>query len=266
MKKRNLLLMAALLITAAMFTACEDDEIFDPPTVLTSAGGEIVLAEGVEEYTVEGTVLSDAGVAEIKLLQVTDDGNFQIGNTLTNFENPNSVPYSFTITGITDVMVVKVEATDVEMQTSYSDEITLVYTPIPETHLTDAEEATWQRVGGAAGTGLEEFGLKWTSNVKSMNYAVIAKDEADKFVQLAADAWEEITTLEALEEAVEQADDMNDYREVNVTEAYSEYDDVLATKVGDEYFLILVKSATVDATEDPVIFTINIDYKTAETE
>ncbi len=264
MKKTKLLLMAALLIVAAVFTACEDDEIFDPPTVLTSAGGEIVLAEGVEEYTIEGTVLSDAGVAEIKLLEVTDDGNFQIGTTLTNFENPNSVPYSFTITGITDVLVVKVEATDVEMQTSYSNEITLVYTPIPETPLTEAEEATWQRVGRTAGTGLGEFGLKWTLNEKSV-MAVISKETAEKFVQLDEEAWEEIETLEALTEAVDDAEDMEDYRGVSAGQNAT-YNDVLATVVDGQYFLILVKSATVTTADAGTTITIEVEYKTAETE
>ncbi len=256
--------VAGLLIVAAVFTACEEDEIFDPPTVLTSAGGEIVLAEGVEEYTLEGTVLSDAGVAEIKLLEVTDDGNFQIGSTLTNFENPNQVSFTFTITGITDVMVVKVEATDIDMQTSYSDDITLVYTPIPETPLTEAEEATWQRVGGTAGTGLEEFGLAWTLNQKSV-MAVIRKDTAEKFVQLAEEAWEEIETLEALTEAVEEADDMDDYRGVSA-EQNDTYNDVLATVVNGQYFLILVKSATVTTGDAGTTVTITVDYKTADTE
>ncbi len=258
------LFVAGLLLVTAMFTACEDDEIFDPPTVLTSAGGEIVLDEGVEEYTLEGTVLSDAGVAEIRLLEVTDDGNFQIGSTLTNFEDPNSVPYSFTITGITDVMVVKVEATDIDMQTSYSDEITLVYTPVPETQLTDAEQTEWKRVGGNDGTGLDEFGLKWTRNLKSV-MAVIEKDGAGKFVQLAEEAWEEIETLEALIEEVEDAEDMEDYRGVSA-EQDNTYNDVLATVVDGQYFLILVKSATVTTGDAGTTVTIDVEYKTADTE
>lgn len=222
------------------------------------------MPEGVEEYTLEGTVLSDAGVAEIRLLEVTDDGNFQIGNTLTNFENPNQVSFSFTITGITDVMVVKVEATDIDMQTSYSDEVTLVYTEIPDTPLTEAEETEWKRIAGSDGTGLDEFGLKWTLNEKSV-MAVISKEAAEKFVQLEEEAWEEIETLEALTEAVEEAEDMDDYRGVSA-EQNDTYNDVLATVVDDQYFLILIKSATVTTADAGTTITITVEYKTTETE
>ena len=256
--------MASLILLAAFFTACEDDEVFDPPVITLNQGPEVVLAEGVEVFSLTGTVESDAGLSEVNLLEVTDDGNF-ILESVTTFADPNTYSFDFMISGITEQMTVAVEAVDTELQATNSMSVTIVYTPVPETPLTEAEEATWQRIGGQPGTGLDMFGLAWTANAKSIS-AVIRKDDADKFVQLEAEDWEGITILEDLIEKVDDADDMQDYRGVSATTPGT-YDDVLATVVGDQYFLILVKSATVTFSEATgTTVTIYVEYKTVEPE
>lgn len=262
MYKSNFLFAAALVTLAAIFTGCEDDEVFNPPTVLTEVGGEIVLDEGVTEFTLEGTVQSEPGLSEVRLLEILEDKYFQL-ESVSSFDDPGFYSYSFTITGITDTISVVVEATDTEFQTSTSDPVTIIYTPIPETLLTEAKDTIWKRIAGDDGTGLEMFGLEWTDNLKTV-MAVIKKNGADKFVQLEETDWEDITTLEDLAVAVETADDMVDYRGVSA-EADDTYNDVLATQVGDQYFLILVESATVEYDQQiGTTVTINIFYKTAE--
>jgi hypothetical protein len=264
MNKFKFLSVASMILLAAFFTACEDDEVFDPPVVTLNQGPDVVLDEGVETFTLTGTVESAAGLSEVNLLEVTDDGNF-ILESVTTFADPNTYSFDFMISGITDRITVAVEAIDTELQATNSMAVTIVYTPVPETPLTEAEEATWQRVGGQDGTGLGMFGLAWTSNVKSIS-AVIRKDDADKFVQLTEADWEEITTLEALTEKVEAADDMDDYRGVSA-EQDDIYNHVLATVVGDQYFLILVKSATVTfSAETGTTISISVEYKTVEPE
>lgn len=264
MKKFRSLFTAGLVLFAFVFTSCEDDEVSSPPLVLTTSGGEIVLAEGVGDYTLDGSVQSEAGVAEVRLLEVTDDGNFQIGGALTSFDDPGLVSFSFAITGITDTMVVRVEAIDVEFQASYSDDITFIYTPVEETPLTEAVAATWERVGGSDGTGLDMFGLKWILNQKTTK-AVITKEDADKFVQLDEAAWDEIETLESLAEALEDTEGIEDYRGVSATDSGT-YSDVLGTKIGDRHFLILVREATVTSVDVGTKVIIDISYKTVEDE
>ncbi len=258
-------MMSVIVMAAVVFTSCEDDdEIFDPPTVLTSAGGTIILEEGVDEYTVNGTAQSSAPLMEIKLLEVTGDGEFQIGNSITEFADPLFHQFSFTITGIDSDITVKVRVTDTEYQDADTDPINIVYTPPSETPLTEASDTTWQRIAGADGTGLGDFGLAWTLNQKTTR-AVISKDGAEKFVQLDEQAWDELETLEALMEEVEASEDMEDYRGVSA-EAPATYNDVLATIYDGRYYLILVESATVESTDAGTLINISVQYKTSPQE
>ena len=256
-------MIAALILAAALFTGCSEDEpeIFDPPTVLTSAGGNIHLEEGADEYTIEGTAQSSAPLMDIRLLEITDDGEFQIGSSITDFDSPLFRQFAFAITGIDRDMTVRVRVTDTEYQSATTDDINIFYTALPpDTPLSEPADTVWQRTGGAAATGLGEFGLAWTSNVKTV-MAVIRKDEAEKFVQLDESDWDEIETLEALMEKVEEAEDMEDYRGVSA-EASATYNHVLATVHDGRYYLILVESATVQSTDAGTVVTISVQYKT----
>lgn len=255
---------AALIIVAAMFTGCDEDEpeIFDPPTVLTSAGGNINLEQGVDQYTIEGTAQSTAPLMDIRLLRITGDSEVQIGSSITDFANPVFHQFSFTITGIDQDMTVRVRVTDTEYQSATTDAINIFYTPPPaETPLSEPADTVWKRTAGAAATGLADFGLAWTSNIKTIK-AVIRKDEAEKFVQLDESDWEEIETLEALMERVDEADDMADYRGVSAT-ASGTYNHVLATVHNGQYYLILVESATVQSTDAGTVVNISVQYRTA---
>ncbi|BDC99560.1 hypothetical protein [Persicobacter psychrovividus] len=108
---------------------------------------------------------------------------------------------------------------------------------------TPLEEADFkaERSGGADATGLDAYGLAWTSNT---NTSAIIKKDADKLVKLSAEDYENITSVEALMAAVDAADDMDDFRDVSVSES-KDYDLVIATKKGDDYFMINITRADV---------------------
>ena len=81
-----------------------------------------------------------------------------------------------------------------------------------ETDLSAAAAFSFKRVGGQAATGdLSKFGLKWPENVLAATNVSLQKDGASKFVELAAADWSNITTQEALKEAIDKASDMKAY-------------------------------------------------------
>ncbi|RLD56899.1 MAG: hypothetical protein DRJ05_10575 [Bacteroidetes bacterium] len=119
------------------------------------------------------------------------------------------------------------------------------------------EDLEWKREYGAAGIGLDVFGLKWTSNAKE-TFAQIEKANdtlaAEKFVQLTAEEWTSIITIEDLTAAVEAATDMELYEGISTTVAHDDYDEVLATKYNGEYFIIHLESSTIEV--DPTLGSI----------
>ncbi len=130
------------------------------------------------------------------------------------------------------------------------------------TGLSAPADFEWMRVAGAPGTGLEMFGLKWTSNAKAV-HAQIKKDGATKFVKLASDACATITTAEGLMAAIDAAEDMEVYAGVSA-EANGDYDDVLATVKDGVYYMISVKKGTVETSAAGTTIKITGKYKSTD--
>ena len=128
------------------------------------------------------------------------------------------------------------------------------------TPLGAAEVLAWERVAGADGTGLDMFGLKWTSNGKEV-MAQIEKDMADKFVELTHADWTSLETVEDLAAAVEAGADMTMFDKISAEQASSTIDYALATKYNGEYFLIHLTDATVVVETAGTTITINGMYK-----
>ena len=126
-----------------------------------------------------------------------------------------------------------------------------------ETDLSAATAFSFKRVGGQAATGdLSKFGLKWPENVLAATNVSLQKDGASKFVELAAADWSNITTQEALKEAVDKASDMNAYTGISADKV-QDYDVVLGVINGDVYYMLHITKATV-ATDATVGTTIEI--------
>jgi hypothetical protein len=127
-----------------------------------------------------------------------------------------------------------------------------------ETVLSEAKGFEWKRVGGAAATGLEPFGLTWTSNTATN--AVIKKG-ADKFVELDAAQWTSLTNLEGLKAAIDAATDMEKWEKVSSSSASKTYDYTLGTIKAGVYYLIHVTGSTVTVEAAGSTIVITGQYK-----
>jgi hypothetical protein len=255
MKKLSYLL-GLLLIGGFIFSACSKDEDEEPqdltPSIEFAAGGTDTIIVAGDSVLVSvicaSNSISGKKLDTYEIYMIIDNENTGAIVEVTDIdENAYAVAYYITFP---DPLEGKLYAkiTDVDGESSQlSFNITVEEGTTP---LEGEQELTWQRVGGAAGTGLDMFGLKWTSNVKEV-MAVIQKDGADKFVQLDAEAWTNILTKEDLMAAVDAAEDLGDYGYRGVSaEANGEYNDVLATLFNNEYYLIQISNGTVEV--DPV--------------
>lgn len=107
-----------------------------------------------------------------------------------------------------------------------------------ETDLSAATAFSFKRVGGQAATGdLSKFGLKWPENVLAATNVSLQKDGASKFVELAAADWSNITTQEALKEAIDKASDMKAYTGISADKG-QDYDVVLGVINEDVYYML----------------------------
>ena len=103
---------------------------------------------------------------------------------------------------------------------------------------------------------LSKFGLKWPENVLAATNVSLQKDGASKFVELAAADWSNITTQEALKEAIDKASDMKAYTGISADKG-QDYDVVLGVINEDVYYMLHITKATV-ATDATVGTTIEI--------
>lgn len=127
MKRVSILFTAMILVAAGIFTSCEEEANMAPIITFTNGISSVDLEAGDTEHTITGTIEAEAGLDEVKIFQVTDAGETQLGSAITDFKAGSAVVegadgitynFSFDILGITDDIVVKVEATDKDNQTA----------------------------------------------------------------------------------------------------------------------------------------------------
>lgn len=117
-----------------------------------------------------------------------------------------------------------------------------------------------ERQGGADATGLDMFGLAWTENSAGF-MAIIKKDGADRFVELPAASWDNIVTKETLQIAVDNAQDMDEFSDISVSEEGT-YQIVLATLYNEEYYMIYITDTEIEVDEQVgTIVKINGSFK-----
>ncbi len=241
MKKFRLLLLLAVASTFA-FVSCDKDEDLNPPTVTVAD------TEGWRADTVTFTVTMNSN-QKLEELVITPDTDVSQGVTITEFSGDHSATYEYkyVIGGLVedgDYITVTFKVTDdKDLITTKSAKIDIVEPAAATTDLGAATAFTWERVGGNDATGLSPFGLEWTENGSKATYAYVEKGTATKFVELTSAQWTSITTQEDLATAVDAGTDMATWKEVDAT-ANATYDVVLATKVGDEYYMMHVTNAT----------------------
>jgi hypothetical protein len=246
--------MISMLAVATLFTSCNKDEDNEDkrPTLnfiggdgYTSTSSTITLGE---EILVGWNAFSNTSTSkklshfEARIVTIGMEDQLLVNEDI-NGTSYSSESFSISASGA-GVFDIKATVTDNAGETrTVSITITVEEATNPDTPLTEAEDFTWNREGSAAGTGLSQFGLKWTSNAKEVK-AKIIKDNATKLVNLGSSAWTTITTQEALIAAIDAATDMEAYHEVSA-EANHTYDDVIGTIVDGTYYMIHVTSGTV---------------------
>lgn len=114
MRNNHFLLFIAFAGVASFaFNSCSDDTIGTGPVItFLNNQTEVTLSAGQTSYTVAGNVTSDAGLKEVKFFKVIGDNDTQDGQAITSFADKNNYPFQHEVTGITQDMKLKVQATD----------------------------------------------------------------------------------------------------------------------------------------------------------
>lgn len=274
MKKTIYLFGLLLLAGAFVVSSCKKDDDDDdqptsyPPVLTFIGGGDYVDSDAT-------LIVNEAFMVGINASENATSGknieSFEVVRTFNNIpvdvyseDNIGEPNYTWSDTLFANAEVgIERWTFTVTDKNGESTELAInITTEAGTTPLAAPEALQWQRVAGAPGTGLDMFGLKWESNVKDI-MAVIAKDGAEKLVELEATTWTGLETVEDLMAAVGTGTDMEDFRGISATTPQT-YDIVLATQYNGEYFLIHLTELT--AVEDPAgsgnwTYTILGEYK-----
>ena len=215
------------------------------PTISISAD-KTAIANG---ETVTLTVQADASVDSRKdistvAIDIVSNGE----NVYSTTEEVNAATFSQTyelaFTGATgDAFEITATATDAAGKSASS----TVNVTIEEEELSETA-FVWERTGSNAGTGLDVFGLQWTSNLAKAIYAVIKPMEGAKLYQLNSSVYAAATTASQKVAAFEGATEIEQWKEFNVSGATTQtFDVVLGTIYNGEYHLINVTKGTYDS-------------------
>lgn len=256
MKKTIKTLAILAVITTGFLTSCIEDTITNPPVIdLTSVSDTTEVAIG-DSLVLTFDISSDEGLTS---LLTTSGIGLEIINGDQTFASTLSETVSVTIKVTTDATVGEVIAVNFTVANDSEQATGKAYIKVlaKETLLSEAKDFEWERIGGAAATGLESFGLTWTSN--SATNAIIKKG-ADKFVELAVADWTTITNLEALKAAIDAAADMEKWEKIS-SQATKTYDLTLGTIKGGTYYLIHITNGTVSTATAGTTIVVNGQYK-----
>lgn len=260
MTKKNVLISIALLAIVSFFTSCVESEDAPSITVITPTADSIDVFVG-DSVVFDIALSADNGLSSFKAMSTAS------GVELSNYD------LTFNGSSTEDIAVVAKVTEDAQVgnvtlnfvvngsEKTASTSKVLVITK-KETPLADAETFEWVRQGGNDATGLEQFGLTWTDNLANDEGGVSAviKKGADKFVELDATVWADISNVEALAEAIDAAEDMDSWRKISVDKSDT-YDYTIGTKVENTYYLIHITNTTVSVEDIGTIVTISGEYK-----
>lgn len=261
MKKLCVNYFLVLLMGLGVLSSCNkaEDLVTPAPTIeLVNPPAEQQEAGAVIKFTIEAE--ASENIEEITILE-------KIGSTsktvdgypkTKDFKTKTSdlIVFEYTVPATTETIELTFRVKDKNGKEG-SDSHT-IKAAAAETALGAATAFEWKRIGSNAATGLEEFGLAWTSNTST---SAVIKVGAAKLVVLTANDWTAITTVEALKAKVDAATGVDSYTGVSATVASKTYNDVLATKNGDNYYLINVTKSTVASATAGTTITITGNSK-----
>lgn len=246
-----------------MFLSSCTDEDPVPPTVTFKGGAGYVDDNTTLEpsETFKSGITATAGDKKLATFTVKRSGIISATEVDSSISGDNfSFERNFTAAATEGVETWTFTVTDKDGESASVEFAITTVEPDTTTPLGSAQNFSWVRCGSSNNPDLSQFGLAWTGNTGSV--AIIKKD-ADKLVILSSGEWSSITTVEGLMSAVDNGTDVVDYRGVDVVQASSTYDDVIATKKGSDYYILHITSSTVvDKTSTcGYEVTINGEYK-----
>lgn len=258
MKKLNLLFVMLGLVSLTFFASCGEETEDVSPILTITPSGSIDVVEG-ELFEVE--VFAGENQTSKKRIETLTIQRPVGGDSVTTVQQA-TFNGTFEFVGPTEGQTVQYTfiATDRDGETA-SKTLTVTGTEDPSntTPLSAETSFQWQRVGGADGTGLSQFGLQWESN--SATSAIITTSAQVKLVILTSAEWTSIETKEDLSVAVDAATGVTSYTGVSVQAPSQTYDDVIATSVGGEYYILRVESSTASSSAAGTTITVNGNYK-----
>lgn len=245
---KKLALALVCLISVAFFASCTPE---GQPTISVLPGEEYVhdgdMINVNQEFNIGFTMSSsiESGQKLASFTLVIDDETFEtvkLDDTEFTFERTLALNTVDTRDDI-DNVVITGTVTDVAGQ-SASVTITLI---LDETQELIVEDFEWKRDGSNPGTGLEAFGLEWTSNIKEVHAVIKAINNDVELYEIPAEKWAEVTTQPekaALFGEGGVAAPIRTYNGVSA-ETGKEYNDVIATRYNGEYYLIHITKGEV---------------------
>ncbi|MCQ2306401.1 MAG: hypothetical protein MJ000_02405 [Bacteroidales bacterium] len=251
MKKLTLALMC--LVGVLFMTSCSKDDD-DPklPTIEFVNAGEGYVYQNTEVYSGDmvgfqiKAIATDANDLLTSLYFKVIYNNEVLGDTTITLDKLTT----YTFTAEPEPMdlpggLVTVEAT---VKTKKNNTATAKVNITVLDATLEVNDLSWVRVGGTPGTGLEQFGLEWKSNVKEVKAKIVPVEGAELKI-LEGVEFASITTEVGKKNAFESATPAEKFHEVSC-EANKDYNFVIMTQYNDNLYLINVKKGTVEKQPD----------------
>jgi hypothetical protein len=260
MKNSIKTLSLLVAVAAGTFTSCIDDVIDTNPPVISITSPLADTVEVVIGETVDFVLDLSSGNDLVSFQALTSNSGVELTNGSQSFTGitEQAIIVNATLTEAVvagTVIEINFILADAQKQTTAKKYILAKANTTP---LSEAKDFKWERVGGTAATGLDQFGLTWTSNTGT---SAVIKKGADKFVELNPEDWTSFTTLEDIVAAIDAATDMDRWEKISA-QASQSYDLTLGTIKDSKYYLIHVVDGkvTTDATVGTTIV-ISGQYK-----
>ena len=259
MKILNLLFIMSGLVTLTFLASCGEDTEDVSPILTITPSSALELEEG-ETFTVD-VVAAENVESKRRLEDLTISGPESLSFDTTINASSFSATFEFVVPPVrTAAYTYTFTVTDrAGESTTRTLSVTSVESTAETTPLDGPTSFQWQRVGGTPGTGLSQFGLQWNTN--SATSAIITTSSDVILVELSSSTWSSIETKEDLAEAVDNATPITSYTGVSATAPSQTYDDVIATKVNGEYYLLRVESSTAASSGAGTTITVDGNYK-----
>jgi hypothetical protein len=263
--KKTLNVFAILaLVTFGIFTSCTEDIVDpaekNPPTIsITQPGTDSTTVFVGDSVNFEVSLNSDNGLKSLSVLSSASGVVITNGDVTFSGTSFETVTVNVKITNAVAAGTIVVLSFVVDDSEKSASTTKYIFTKAKLTPLSEAKSFEWIRAGGTPATGLEKFGLTWTSNSADLN-AVIKKG-ATKFVELVPNDWTAITNIEGLKSAIDAATDMDKWEKVSAASASKTYSLTLGTIKEGTYYLIHVTNSTASVSDIGTTVTVIGQYK-----